>query len=770
MIINYSAGKGANMIRLLSAALLLSTALTTAVPAMAQQAASLAAPPVPDVEDAGGGDRADIIVVGQSDTAAALPGSASVVDSDELARSRSFTVLEALRQVPGVFARDEEGAGIRPNIGIRGLSPIRSTKVLLLEDGIAFGFAPYGDNAAYFHPPLSRFERIEVLRGAAQIRFGPQTIGGVVNYITPDAPAELSGRLGFSGGNRGYRELDGMLGGPAFGGRLLGHANYRVTDGNRANQRLRVADFYGKGEWDLAAAGDLELRLSHTREDSQVSYTGLTRAEFAADPRGNIFANDEFTTRRWSAVLAHGVDIGDWGTLRTNAYYHRFHRIWARQSSNSAQRPNDASDPLCGNIANLNTTCGNEVRDRTYDTFGVESRLTIDHGGDAGSTEVGMRWHREEQRRVQINSDTPTGRLPGTSVNAGLRENNQRFVEAFAVFAQSDIRFGPIGVQPGFRAEFIDYRRENLGTSILVGGRPTGALTTPTEGRSNLQSILPGIGATWQLAPTLTLYGGVHRGFAPPRVEDIITATGGSVDLDAERSWNSELGLRGRLVAGFNFDLTAFNLDFSNQIIPASVAGGVGATLTSAGRTRHRGGELSLNYSSRDAGVTSDTDIFARAALTWVAEAAFASTRIATAPCFDGRVTGAPVAARGGDIPCGIARDVRGNRLPYAPEWLYSAAVGVERGWFTAQAEVQGQSSLYADDANLITVSPDGQRGRVNGWTVVNLTLNIHPEGSPVSGFVAVKNLFDTLYITDRARGILVGTPQLVQAGVSWRF
>lgn len=734
------------------------------------QTGVVAAPPLPAEDADQSGDRADIIVIGAGSEADILPGSATIISPEDLTRSRSFTVLEALRQVPGVFARDEEGAGLRPNIGIRGLSPIRSTKVLLLEDGIAFGFAPYGDNAAYYHPPLSRFESIEILRGAAQIRFGPQTIGGVVNYITPDAPDTFTGRVGISAGNRGYREADLMLGGPALGGNVLLHANRRLADGNRDNQRLRLSDFYGKGEWDLGSAGDIELRLSHTREDSQVSYTGLTRAEYAADPRGNIFANDQFTTRRWSGVVAHGVDVGDWGTLRTNAYYHHFERVWMRQSSNSGQRPNDASDPLCGGVANLNSTCGNEVRDRTYDTFGVETRLTIDHGPGAGSTEIGARWHREEQRRIQINSDTPTGRTPGVSVNAGLRENNQRFLEAFSLFAQSDLRLGAVSVQPGFRAEFIDYRRENLGTSVLAGGRPTGALTLPTSGRSSLDSFIPGIGATWRVSPALTFYGGVHRGFAPPRVEDIITATGGSVDLDAERSWNYELGARGRLAPGVRFDATAFRLDFANQIIPASVAGGTGTTLTSAGRTRHSGGELSLTYSSRDAGVSESIDVFARSAITWVADANFASTRIATAPCFDGRVTGNPVPAAGGDIPCGIARDVRGNRLPYAPEWLYSAAIGVERGGWSAQAEVQGQSSLYTDDANLIAVSPDGQRGRVAGWAVVNLTVNVAPEGSPLSGFVAVKNLFDDLYVTDRARGILVGTPRLVQAGVTLRF
>jgi Fe(3+) dicitrate transport protein len=66
--------------------------------------------------------------------------------------------------------------------------------VLLLEDGVPLSFAPYGDNASYYHPPIERFERIEVLKGASQVRFGPQTIGGVINYITPRAPDELTAR------------------------------------------------------------------------------------------------------------------------------------------------------------------------------------------------------------------------------------------------------------------------------------------------------------------------------------------------------------------------------------------------------------------------------------------------------------------------------------------------------------------------------------------------------------------------------------------------
>ena len=103
--------------------------------------------------------------------------------SEALATARLLSVSEALRKVPGLHVREEEGLGLRPNIGIRGLNPNRASAVLLLEDGVPMTIAPYGDNAAYYHPPVNRFSRIEVLKGSGQILFGPRTIGGVINYI-----------------------------------------------------------------------------------------------------------------------------------------------------------------------------------------------------------------------------------------------------------------------------------------------------------------------------------------------------------------------------------------------------------------------------------------------------------------------------------------------------------------------------------------------------------------------------------------------------------
>src|SRR5687767_2635966 len=154
-----------------------------------------------------------IEVIGSEENLEHIPGSGQILDEETLEGSRPFTVNEALRKAVGVNVRDEEGFGLRPNIGIRGLNPTRSTKTLLLEDGILLAYAPYGDNASYYHPSIERYERIEVLKGAGQILFGPQTIGGTINYVTPTPRKEFGGHAELTGGNRDFLSGNFRVGG-----------------------------------------------------------------------------------------------------------------------------------------------------------------------------------------------------------------------------------------------------------------------------------------------------------------------------------------------------------------------------------------------------------------------------------------------------------------------------------------------------------------------------------------------------------------------------
>lgn len=692
--------------------------------------------PLSPVQAAAGDELTEIVVLGSRERLERVSGGAHVLTEKDLADSRVLTINEALRKIPGVFAREEEGLGLRPNIGIRGLNPTRSTKVLLLEDGLPLAFAPYGDNASYFHPSIERFNRIEVLKNSGQIAFGPQTVGGLVNYISADPPEFFSGRLAARSGNRGYRDWQVTVGDTI----AATHTGWRIdatrkqSAGSRENIELDVTDIGIKLRQDLGTEQSLTLRASLYRERSQVPYSGLTLAEFIANSRANAFVNDFFDSQRIAAAITHGLQISEGLALRTSVYATNFDRDWWRQSSSSMQRPNDASDPACLGMQNLNVGCGNEGRLRSYTTFGIEPRLSIEGslGAHSLSTVVGLRHHREHQHRQQVHGDTPRARTAGTSLNAGLREDNLRDVEALSGFIETSVTVDRLTVTPGVRVESIHYTRSNR--------------LTERSGSTSLTQFVPGIGFTYKIADGAMLFAGVHRGFAPPRVEDAIRVDGASLELEAELSWNREIGLRFDTADRWRLEASLFEMDFTNQIVPASLAGGSGATLTNAGRTLHRGAELAAEW--RDDRHTLAPH--ARVAWTWLPIARYVGTRYSA-------------------IPGHTDVDVGGNRLPYAAHHSATVTLGVRRGPLAAQLEGTWTSAMYGDDLNTVALTTDGQRGRLGGHGIANLTLQYqHDEALTV--YASAKNILDRLYIGDLSRGIVVGPPRLLHAGFEYRY
>jgi len=669
-----------------------------------------------------------------SDEVARIPGSIEIVDQYTLENSRPQTSTEVLRKISGLNVRDEEGFGLRPNIGIRGLNPTRSTKVLLLEDGIPLTYAPYGDNASYYHPPVDRFESVEVLKGSGQILYGPQTIGGVVNYITRTPPATRTGFVMLTGGSHDY---------------LNGHANYGDTFGNsgvlfeftrkqgkgaRENIRSGLNDFNFKSVTAFSPQQAVTLKFNYYGEDSNVTYSGLREDEFRANPRQNPFRNDFFYGDRYGASLTHAYVFNPDVILTTNVYGAYFRRHWWRQSSNSNERPNDASDPQCAGMANLNTTCGNQGRLRRYLFGGVEPRLRVNSRwfGTRVETDLGFRFHAEDQERRQENGDRPSSR------GGLLVENNHRQNHAYSGFFQTRVMLGDFALTPGLRLEHVKYQRTNRLSAV--------------EGKTQVTQLIPGLGISYT-KPRVTFFAGVHRGFAPPRTEDIINNnTGGSIDLDPELSWNYEVGVRTRLHPAIRLDATFFRMDYENQIVPASLAGGVGSTFTNGGETLHQGFELSTGFDTAPF-LQRRFNFYLRGAYTYLPTAEFKGQRFSSVPGF-------------------TTTSVSGNRLPYAPKKLLNGSVGyAHTGGLDTFLEAVYVGSQFAEDLNFINpLNTSGQTGLIPSYTIFNATVNYRVERLHSTLFVTVKNLFDRLYVADRARGLIPGPSRAIQTGVKFNF
>ena len=703
-------------------------------------------------------------VIGTVDGLTRVPGSGAVLSLKALRDARPVTLTEVLRQAPGLNLRDEEGLALRPNIGIRGLSSTRSTSVLLLEDGIPFTLAPYGDNASYYHPAFERFDRVEVLKGSGQILFGPRTVGGVINYVTPAIPLQPSGRIELTGGGRDYANGRLRFGGTRHGAGMMVDLGRKHADGARDNVGSTLLDGTVKASLSLGERQSLVLKSGFHRERSQVTYSGLTEGEWAADPYQNPFRNDSMLLDRTGFAATHRAELGRAATLTTAGYAYAITRHWWRQSSNSAERPNDASDPNCAGMANLNTTCGNQGRLRAYQVFGVEPRLRVDFAHGKQQLDAGLRLHHEQQDREQVNGAFPTARTAGPSadVNSGIAEDNLRTNSAVSAFAQHRVLAGRWGVTGGLRVERIWFERVNR--------RPTSSDPRGVRGTTSLTELIPGVGVTYLAREGVTVFAGAHRGFAPPRTEDIISnSTGDVVELDAEKSWNYEAGLRTRPAPGLLFEATAFAMDFGNQIIPASVAGGTGATFTSAGRTMHQGLELAVDASaSRQWGWRHDVSL--NVAYTWLPVAEFRGQRFAFIGTGGSDVVGKVYADQDGGGTRTVV-SVTGRRLPYAPRNLVTAALGwTPPAGPELRVEAVHIAEQFGDPVNTPITVPDGQQGVVPAVTLWNVAANWFVPVLRVTLFGSVKNVFDEVYIADRTRGLLPGTPRWAQVGASHSF
>ena len=665
-------------------------------------------------------------VVGRKGTLGTLPGSAEVLDARALESSRVFTTNEALRKLPGLTVRDEEGLGLRPNVGIRGLNPTRSTKSTLLEDGVPLSYAPYGDNASYYHPPVERFELIELLKGAGQIVFGPQTIGGSLNYITPTPPARPGGYISAGGGSRGYSDVRVRLG----GNRMLFDYTRKAAEGARDHVDTGLHDLNFKTVLPLGRAQAVTLRANHFTESSTLTYSGLTQAEFERQgARYNPFKNDAFDSRRYGASATHSVGLGADVLLTTNLYFAFFDRDWWRQSSTSTDSQGGAgvlAHRLAGVAIDPDTIASVQGRLREYTTAGIEPRVKLPYtvAGVGGELQAGVRGHFERQSRIQVNGASPTART------GALTEDNLRRTRAYSAFLVNRLALGGWSVTPGLRYEHIGSSRTNR----LPGGR---------SGSDNLDTWIASFGATWNPATTVTAFAGVHGGFAPPRTEDVIAATGTATEVRPEVSTNWELGARIYPTRAAELQATLFRNDFKRLTAVGSIA--AGSTPLAQGEALFQGAELSGRYRHT-------CGLSLRGAYTWLPDAEQITP-------FHQVMGGAP-----------IAGSASGNRQPYAPEHQISAAAGFATHGFDTQWEVVCASAQFADFANTVAPTPDGQRGRLAGSTLWNATVGYASHAVGATLFLAVKNLTDRITIVDRTRGIQTGNPRLIQAGFKYAF
>ncbi|MEX2583019.1 MAG: TonB-dependent receptor, partial [Gemmatimonadota bacterium] len=577
-------------------------------------------------------------------------------------------------------------------------------------------------------------ERIEIVKGSGQIMNGPQTVGGVINFVTRRPPSEgTHGALTFGGGTADYRNAHLWLGTGRDGRGISLDYAFREGAGVRLEHGHRFHNAILNGTLPISGNQSVVVKGALWDESSRISETGLTQEEFEADPFSLPFsAAGRFDVRRYLGQAVHEIRSGG-ARLQTNVYASNTNRASWRQSGESEERLGEdeyAEDFNCSPGAISYVECGNQGRPREYTVLGIEPRLSVDLDGDGNSSlDVGGRLYSEDVRRRQFVGDTPTSRMP----DAELTRDNEIDTRVIAGYAQARLSFGSAAVSPGVRLERLAQDIRNR-----FPGREA-------EAQQSYTQFLPGVGATYGIGERATLFAGMHRGFAPPRPADIYQPEPGQpiVLVDPETSWNSELGLRLDPRPGISLEATLFRMDFGNQIIEAPA--GEGQRFINGGETLNQGLEAGAVLSLGTLRGTAD-DLLLSGSYTYLPTARF----------------------EGGD---GRGAEVAGNRLPYAPRHVVSAAASfAHRSGVTLGASAEHTGRQFADDENTVSPSDDGQDGILPAYTVTNAFSSYAIPGTRVQIRASVRNLFDEVYITQRNEGIYTGMRRLVRTELEWSF
>ena len=646
---------------------------------------------------------------------------------------------QILGRIPGAHFSETEGAGFPSNgVGFRGLDPTQSVEVNTRQNGVSIAADLFGYPETYYTPPSEALDRIEVVRGAGSLAFGPQ-FGGVVNYVTRRGGAHAAQNVQstVSTGSFGLVNSFNSLAGGAGNWTWYGFLHGRSVDGWRTNSDLRQVTAFASATW--RAADQLSIGAEFTSARNRIHMPGgLSDSAFARDPRQSLRARNWLTSPWNIAALRASWTIAPSASLETTLSYAWGGRdlVW-RNEDGGAGAPDDI-DPATG------THVARELESESFANAVLETRLRVDASflGLRHTVATGMRAGTGDMRRFEGGQGS-TGSDFDMRLSGGTWERALRFrTTNVAAFVEDLVRVGGrLTVTPGLRLESV-YSTASGYTDVASAFAP-----------QQFSYPLLGLGAEFALSASTALYGNVSEAYRPVLYASL-TPFGSVARVDpalrAAHGFNADLGWRGTAGGVFKFDVSLFYLSYRDRIGTRTATDSSGSITETAniGNSVHQGLEL-----------YAELDPLALAAPG--APAAIGTFGLFTSFAFvDARY---------------VSGTFAGNRVEQAPRFVHRAGLTYANGPVASTMQVSYTSGSFGDANNsVLSSATDGAAGLVPAYTVLDWSLRVRlPRGLTLSA--GVNNLANARYFTKRTAeypgpGILPGTARGVYVGLSTGF
>ncbi len=697
-------------------------------------------------------DMEHLAIFGSAKEVNDVPGSAHMISQTDLEKFDFTDIMRTLTSVPGVYVLEEDGYGLRPNIGMRGTGQNRSEKITIMEDGVLAAPAPYSAPSAYYFPTAGRMQQIEVLKGTSSAMYGPRTTGGVINMLSRTIPeAALAGQVNLSAGEDGFGKAHAYVGGAGqnvssvfevFRYQADGFKDVNHTGDDTGFVKNDImAKVMINSDVDAKYYQELEFKLKYSDEDSDETYMGLTEADFNDNPYSRYSASqlDNMDTSHKQLQINHHIKLSERFTLGTSAYYNDFSRNWYKTNkvdgnSLSGGGIDDAAAFDNGTFGAGEIEVEVKANSRDYLSKGIQTILDADFNDH--QVKFGVRYHEDEMDRFQwVDKYT----LDDTEYEMTLKEagihgadsNRIDSAQALALFVHDEYTVGDFIINAGLRYEDMTISRKDWDKGVVDRSQPL-----KKDISNDVEVLLPSLAVTYRVNNDLVIIGGVQKGFAPPAP--------GNDKAENEESINYELGLR------YNQDTLRaealfFYSDYENMHGNCTASQGCDdddiGNQYNAGEVEVSGLEMKVGYE------------FSAGSLAFPVDVTYTFTETEFQNAF----------ASGLDTWGSV---VAGDELPYVPENQLQVSLAVVGEKWRSDILVRymdemrttaGQGSIVAGNA-------------VDSRTVVDMAAHYSVADNQEITF-NVDNLFDKEYMATRTHGsIMVGKPRSVTLGYKYSF
>jgi Fe(3+) dicitrate transport protein len=641
------------------------------------------------------------------------------------------TMRQVMAKVPGIQIWESDPSGIQIGIAARGLSPNRSWEFNTRQNGYDISSDPFGYPEAYYTPQLNSVQRIQVVRGAGSLQYGPQ-FGGMVNFILKNGseinkPIQLETQQ--TAGSFGLYNSYTAVGGETDKAHYYAFWDRRSGDGSRENSGFNVNTGFGSFTW--KASPKLKLGIEYTHFDYKSQQPGgLTDAQFKEDHLQSVRGRNWFGVQ-WN-ILALNADYSFSEKSRLNVK--AFGMTGFRNSVGFLLAPTIA-DTI--NAATLQYN-NRRVDIDEYRNAGAEIRYINEYaiGKVKNTIAGGVRFFKGYTQRLQNGKGTTGSDLDLSLLSPYATDLNFETSNT-AVFVENIIHIGKkLILIPGIRYE--DIRNTADGRLNFNANGTENKITNQSRSRNFL---LPGIGAEYHIGNT-EVYANYSKAYRPVLFSDLVAnPTTDIIDenLSDASGYNADLGWRGQVKDYLFFDVSAYLLQYNNRIgtiAQQRTDGSFYNFRTNVGNSTSKGTELLVEFSPVKA---------------FLKQSTFGNISIFVSAAFiDARYDNFQVITRQGNAL--VETTLKGKQVENAPQSIIRTGLTYSYKKLTATLQYNYTSQAFSDANNSVSPNATGTIGLIPSYQIVDVSAS-YKWSEQFFLKAGINNLFNEKYFTRRAGG-----------------